>query len=495
MHKSVAGVIAVAVAAIASNSSAEPINLSKEQMLADFDQAISFIDDFSVHKDLNRIRLGIDYEAEFAKLRMKIHEGMDKCEFYGAVNGALNLVQDLHVSTMGYDYLSAYGKYQKRFNFAEDETFESASRFKECEQTRPSLKLPIIFQDGKYIFYTAFTYNGMEIEAGTEVQTYNGQPISEYIQENYQLIRAVKLGNGEETPYTTRFAEYGDDEFVLGLSDGRELSMNKNDSVEFSAPVTHEIGFMTQTEPKVLYFERERILYIAIPMMNYEYAEVINGKIDDIYRQKKKVRKVAIDIRGNPGGNDMTWRAVLSHLASKDEELRLNLKAKYNDRVLQKYAEGRDIEPVNVPLLDDRQYWTLNDNVLDLPADEDSVRFAGKIYLLQDEYIYSSAGNFSNYALTHDNIISIGDTTDYVGGGQIEPLFFKLDHSGMFFRIEPVLDFSGVKTLEDFSHNRVEVRIPSTYKDYYLRSTYVGDLYGVEFLRTKDKLFRYVVKQ
>ena len=65
----------------------------------------------------------------------------------------------------------------------------------------------------------------------------------------------------------------------------------------------------------------------------------------------------------------------------------------------------------------------------------------------------------------------------------------------MFFRIEPVLDFSGVKTLEDFSHNRVEVRIPSTYKDYYLRSTYVGDLYGVEFLRTKDKLFRYVVKQ
>lgn len=485
----------VATMLMAAEAAAEPINLSKEELLADFDQTLSFIDDFSVHKDLNRRRLGIDYEAEFAKLRLQIHDGMDRCAFYRTINSALNVVQDLHVSMMGYSYLSQYGQYQKKFNFADDETYESAAMFQDCESSRPSLQLPIVFEDGKYIVHSSFRYKDAEIASGTEITTYNGQPIRAYIEENYTLIRGVKMNDREKIPYSTRFAEPGSDDFVISLSDGRTIAMNKNDSLEFLKPVTHNVGFGSQTEPKVLYFDKEKILYIAIPMMSFEYAEEINSKVDEIFAQKKDVRKVAIDIRGNAGGNDMTWRAVLSHLASQDQVLTLNLKAKYNDRVVRYYGEGREITSESVPLLGGQRYWTLNDNVIDLPADEDSVRFDGNIYLLQDEFIYSSAGNFSIFALSHDNIISVGDTTDFVGGGQIEPLFFKLDRSGIFFRIEAVLDFNGVTKLEDFSHNYVEEYIPMTYEDYHLRSTYDGDLYGEAFLREMDTLFRFVAKQ
>jgi hypothetical protein len=85
--------------------------------------------------------------------------------------------------------------------------------------------------------------------------------------------------------------------------------------------------------------------------------------------------------------------------------------------------------------------------------------------------------------------------SDLVGGRQTEPLFIQLNNSGLVFRVEPMLDFSGVKTINDFSHNEVEVRITPSIEDYFLRTTYKGDVYSSEFLLKHDKLIRFVLSQ
>ena len=56
-----------------------------------------------------------------------------------------------------------------------------------------------------------------------------------------------------------------------------------------------------------------------------------------------------------------------------------------------------------------------------------------------------------------------------------------------------MLDFSGVKTIDDFAHNHVEVKIEASDTDYFLRTTYEGDIYSQDFLLNHDKLIKYVL--
>lgn len=111
----VAIALSIGSASARSNTSAqqqgpEPIGMGQSQMLAEFDQAIGFIDAFAVHKDLNARRRGIDYPREYARLRSMIDESTDSCEFQRIFGRALNLVQDLHASYMDHGYLTQYGR-------------------------------------------------------------------------------------------------------------------------------------------------------------------------------------------------------------------------------------------------------------------------------------------------------------------------------------------------------------------------------------------------
>ena len=167
----------------------------------------------------------------------------------------------------------------------------------------------------------------------------------------------------------------------------------------------------------------------------------------------------------------MCWRNVLSHLIAEDISVDINLKYKYKPEVIEYYNNGKSsTQAETIALLNDAQYWTESLETFTLTPHKKSIRHSGNIYVLQDQYIYSSAGNFSNFCLNSDTLISVGTTTNLVGGLQTEPLFFKMTHSELIFRIEPMLDFSGVKSINDFSHNNVEIPIPTTIEDYYLRN-------------------------
>ena len=245
---------------------------------------------------------------------------------------------------------------------------------------------------------------------------------------------------------------------------------------------------------QALYFKNSETLYIGMPFMDKKQGQSIIKKIDNLYKAHGDFKKVIIDIRGNGGGTDVCWRSVLSHLISDEISLFINLKYKYNPKVLGHYNKsGNVVTPEKISLLNNQSYWTESFKEFTLHPSEKSIKHKGKIYVLQDSFIYSSAGNFSNFCLHSDQLVSVGATTDLVGGLQTDPLFFKLKHSNLIFRIEPMLDFSGVESIQDFSHNKVEIDMPMTIEDYYLRTTYPGDLYSKEFLINHDRLINYVL--
>ena len=465
------------------------------ELRADFDQALGFIDAFAVHKDLNAQRLGIDYVSHYAALRREIGEGTDLCTFARLLDRALNLVQDLHASTMSYEYLQQYGKLQSRYNIADDETYAGvATRERTCAVAAPALDLPLIFADGRYVVYSDFTYRGERVGRGTTLTSYNGEDITAFIRTHLEDVRPVRTTRTGGV-YSTRFYRAGPDTFRLGLSDGRELTMQLADSITWTARRAHEITYFSQPKARVVLFAEQHVLYIGIPMMDEELVDGINAQVDAVVRSGAKFDRIAIDIRGNGGGSDLTWRRILAHLTRRELQLSLDLRMKDTPAARLRYHH--DVPPPASPvaLLGGLPYWVHNNDVIRFDPDSMSLGFEGPILVLRDAYIYSSAANFATFANADPQLTTVGEATGLVGGSQMEPLFFKLDHSGIVFRLEPALDFAGVRTLGDFAHNEVEVEFPPSVEDYHRRATYAGDLFDREYLIRHDPLFRYVVSQ
>ena len=471
--------------------------LTKDRMLQDFDQAVDHINTFAVHKDLNAIRLQIDYDKEYKKLRNEITEETTDCDFKAIIGRVIGFVQDAHCSFMGSDYLTMYGKYQKKINFYDDQTYERVKYFEdECDLSQPNLKLPLVYIEGKYFVYSDFTYKGETIKRQTEVTTYNDKNISEYIKANYDKVGIIRWDAKLNRPYRDSFYRNGDNNFTLGFNDVKipSLTFSLNDTITFQTPKQRDIYFGSQSKKQVLYFKQSKMLYIGIPFMDAELGESIVRDIDSIVADGNSFSKIVMDIRGNGGGNDNCYRTILQHLIAKEIPFSSTLKFKYNDAAINFYAEDqKNIISEKSPLLNNSKYWTKEFDINKIEPDSNSIGYKGNIYVLQDEFIFSSASNLSNLCLNSDQLISVGITTDLVGGRQTEPLFIQLDNSGLVFRVEPLLDFTGVKTLNDFSHNRVEVRISPTINDYFIRATYAGDIYGSEFLLYQDRLIKYVL--
>lgn len=478
---------------------AQETKLSKEQMLEDFDQAINHINSFAVHKDLNAVRLSIDYEKVYRTLRNEISANTTDCEFRDILKRAVGLVQDAHCNFMGSEYLTNYGKYQKRINFSENQTFEKVAYYEnKCDEQSTSLKLPIIYNEGKYFVYSDFKYKNTLIKRHSEVTKYNNINITDFIKSNYDKVGVVRWDTKLKIPYKESFYQKANNTFTLEFrdTDTLELAFSLHDTISYITPKQRDLNFFSQSKKQVLYFKEPKMFYIGMPFMDEELGKSIVQDIDSIVAKGNSFTKIVIDIRGNGGGNDMCYRHVIQHLISNEIPFNLDLRFKYNKPAIDFYKEDQEnIKPEKVSLLNDEKYWIKNYDINKIEPDSNTIAFDGKIYVLQDEFIFSSASNLSSLCLKSDQLISVGVSNDLVGGLQTEPLFVQLDNSGLVFRVEPTLDFSDVKSINDFMHNQVEVKVPSSVDDYFLRTTYEGDIYSPEFLLTHDKLIKYVLHQ
>ncbi|WP_299364086.1 S41 family peptidase [Winogradskyella sp.] len=479
------------------NGICQELLLTKRQMLEDFDETIEYINAFAVHKDLNAVRLGIDYDNEYLNLRNQITEETTICEFKSIINKSLRLVQDMHCSFMPYSYLKKWGKYQKKFNFKDDQSFEHIKDLEDkCGETLGSLLIPIIYENNHYKVYADFTYKDLRIKKGAKIIAYNDGKIEDFISQDYSRVWPVYINNSLNQQYNKWFYHYGDDDFSLTIEDKssiRTIGFSLKDTVSLKVKPLREVYYGSQKKEQAIYFKHSKTLYIGMPFMDKKQGQSIIKKIDSLNEAHGDFEKVIVDIRGNSGGTDVCWRSVLSHLISDKISLHIDLKYKHNPKVLSHYNNGKAVKAERISLLDNQIYWTESFKEFTLLPSEKSIRHKGKIYVLQDSFIYSSAGNFSNFCLHSDQLVSVGATTDLVGGLQTDPLFFKLKHSSLIFRIEPMLDFSGVESVQDFSHNKVEVEMPMTIEDYHLRTTYPGDLYSKAFLINHDRLVNYVL--
>ena len=198
--------------------------------------------------------------------------------------------------------------------------------------------------------------------------------------------------------------------FLYKLTDGQEIQL-AGGAYFFN---DWSVGYVD-------YFPESKLLYIRLPQMANKdfYLKEIIAK-----GTGKPIGKVVIDIRNNPGGDDGVWMGILETLIARPLDIRAQVGCKNTELTIKrlKLTNGKR-KTVRVPLLDNEEYGTLLWGEVLQPSDS-SLNFAGKIYVLQNRLIFSSANSLSNVTKMHKNIISVGETTGNLLGFGFAPLTY-----------------------------------------------------------------------
>lgn len=186
--------------------------------------------------------------------------------------------------------------------------------------------------------------------------------------------------------------------------------------------------------------------YLKINSLNYFNVESDFKIIYPFLQNVKEYKALIVDIRGNGGGTEMYWQNIVKVLINKpmhetlyaairggsftEQFFKCSTNNNYRDftPISDIYKEGLKKLPPEVKT-DFKYYfkWTTDINP------NNPVGFNGKVYILTDRYVFSSAEAFAVFAKATGFATLVGEKTggDGVGG---DPAVCMLPNSGYVFR-------------------------------------------------------------
>jgi C-terminal processing protease CtpA/Prc len=190
---------------------------------------------------------------------------------------------------------------------------------------------------------------------------------------------------------------------------------------------------------------------------------------------KPDITKIIIDIRGNRGGGDDAWIQVLSSIIAQPISIETNISMNNNEAIKKL-----------LPLLKQKESQIISSFTI-LP-DKGSVKFGGNIYILQDADTYSAASSLASIAFQHKNIVSVGYPLSHIGGRGLGTLIFRLNNSGIIFRMSFTVDLSGK---EDNPYmNKVEIEMKQDIPSFL--DIVTNNQYDIEYFKNKDLFIKYI---
>lgn len=165
-----------------------------------------------------------------------------------------------------------------------------------------------------------------------------------------------------------------------------------------------------------------------------------------------------------------------------------------------KYNQNNKLESFNKINIDslynfyDEKYWLSKDTIYKFPPIENGLNFSGKIFILQNEKIYSSAMTLSSMALKNNQIITIGQTSGHFTGYGLgtTPSVFMLPNSKLLFRMATSVDFSvGVENFEQLNSVNSEIHYDYKYVNNFVKAY---NRNSRKFLFEKDSYFRKAIQ-
>lgn len=496
------------------NSKEDLPKISYPEMLSEHDSLVSYIKQTSPVIYYNKEVRHIDFSQYARELKKKITPKTTMGEYLQIIKKTLNVAQDGHTSQLNSTLLDIVKKYwipAKLVSFDSASTvnmYEYVKYLKEAYYAKPELNLT--YTSGEYYNLFAFSYKGKSYPSGMKLLSCNGKNIHDFVKTLTALVSPLRWDRVRNRVYDENFywpAEiYKNGMLRLVFADKNEnrhqLNIGKQDTVTYHTKKKNEYGYFSQTDTVIThYFEKAGVFYAKIPAMREELGDTIKRRmVAAFYRHK--VKSIVIDIRGNGGGSDNTYSKFLSKIVQDTLKKKVVVARNFSSYIQAHYHINKDsvsksatytFDP-GVPTLKSGNMYFIRQDFDFVVPDSVTLPFDGKIYVLQDKFIYSSASNLSSLAKNSEQLVSIGETPDLLGGLQASTLMIMLPYSKFIFRVEPQIDLTDIKRVDDIFQNHVEYPVQYTIEHLYLRTTTKEDIYGKDFLQKHDPMFAKVLE-
>lgn len=467
---------------ISVQTSGQTNNLTRSGMLEDLDSLEAKINSYCSYIPLLEERTGSSVTAKINELRKEVSRINTTFDFTNLIRRGLNVLNDAHTEITNKPSVKWFVT-RSYLKSVPDLTLSDtlcADYYHNCimdsilQLNRSGIRAKYI--NGKYYNVRPFSYNGKQINKGDEIKFINHREINSFVNGQYDQMFFLMWD-----PYLRQwYSDYfmlalpllGYNTYTLTIGD-REVAINSRQTMDN----LEKERFALQSSPKVLTLSNN-ILYVYMPvMMNAEwYIKEINQKYSD------KIRKIIFDLRGNAGGDDSVWQKILASILDKPLAYQYKVGMNYNPELERAVSSFGTVKT-------DQQKMSVDAERV-IQADNNSLKFNGKIYILQDKYTFSAASAFISAARqSPDRFRIIGERSACMAGYTFPPLLFKLKHSGIVFKLAFSHDLTG--TGENRYNDNVLIDIREDIEEY-LDKIYTYDPHSKAYLETADKYINYI---
>ena len=480
--------------------------LTKKQMYEDFDQLIEIISDCNPQIPIRAKVTGFD-NLKFAKsLRHNIDTITDGNSYFNLLHYVLRSMYDIHAYIADSYHIGVDDLINIDTNYIVRPLFSAFS-------IRSFLGNPT-YIDGSYYFFNEnwiIDYKAKDTIRlkDAKILTYNGKEFSKFVKETqYTFNQLNARWDYKKKEYYSVYALVPFSGILTLENQGKiaTIDLNKSYQILINYKSTHVEkpniavnNYFETFKNKVFYFDKDKILYIRLGSMMDDKKEFY----DQIKKvgQNNEIKKIIIDVRNNKGGSDYVWHQTLSAII-KDSILYQPTLAFVNSSNIKKIYNNSDngvtTKSFKLKTFDwcpDFQFLVSEFPPSYIVPDSNSLEYDGKIYILQNKYVYSSAHALTSFARYCDQLISIGEPTGLLSGLGLMPTLFQLQNSKFTFRLETAIDVTDVKNIEDVYQDIPEIwiEIPIEKQIEWEKDSYYNQQ-SEEYLFKYDYLFQQVLK-
>lgn len=435
-----------------SGESAFP--LTTDQKIEDFEYLYYTLKSAFPYFEIKKRQFGTDWLAMREEFEEQIRSTNSDLEYYRTLKQILNQLQNGHTNLIEpgalyedyaelYRYLGPWNQVfsnkwvKERYDYWRGVVTESTETF-----------IPVLFRyiEGQYIAddgYAGGNLKELGLPIGSVLNSVDGVSADDYIQ-SLKSQRVLTVDRTRNKPILKQFAIRATKEVQLGVTfpDGAKTNI-------LVSPVEYNDYQSNDSRPEHLYtagfFEEINAAYLKTPSFSASYVDKDKKGILDFLQKASTCDALIIDIRGNGGGSTDYWmNNLVAPLTSKTLKSEAYLLFR-NSSYLRPFMKNKmffgihSLKPLADFYLTGEMpvYFENNDGVF--KSIESSIRpsgsigFSGKIYLLVDKYVYSSAEAFAVFAKSTGWATLVGTDTGGDGIG-FDPVVVALPNSGLIVR-------------------------------------------------------------
>ncbi len=253
--------------------------------------------------------------------------------------------------------------------------------------------------------------------------------------------------------YEKSMARYGFD----GNVDNIELNPNSNFLISDDEVLKTKI------------LKENELAYMQIKSMSAYHIKEDYGRVKEFLEEVEDYDKLIIDIRGNTGGFDDYWKNIVGFLIDEPKKVEYYsfFRGDYRDKYeMYKVATGKPIDDLDDDMLDKlpkevKDNFDYYDTNFVIVEPWNVIDFKGKIYLLVDKYVFSSAEKFASFAKDSGFATLVGEAT---GGDRVFPEipFAYLPNSGLIIRFSSELGINQDGTINMETKTIPDIEVDAT---------------------------------